>query len=524
MSSTNPQPPEPVDSVADARPESGGVPSPIGRAVSRGATITMILSSVAKMLGLVAQLILARILGPDDFGVYFAALAFANLMLIFRDGGVRDLLVQRGVEQYPALVGPIFWMAFTINLGTAALLAAAAPFAANYSGMPEVRNLLLVTAIALPLATPAAINYCKLRLDLRFAQASRILTTSAIIRYATMVGMALMGMGPMSFVIPLVVIALYENVATYAATREKPWTKPASPGRWLGFLGQAKWLYAGTLAGMMVDQGDYFVATRFVTPEVLGYYGFANQMLLQSAYAILVVTTSQVLFPSLVRLVDDPRRHAEATAKFLRALMLIASPACIGLAVVFEPFEKWLYGAKWDASVLPLWILAAMYPLRCTFGLTTAMLMSQGRFKRWALLTAVEGALVMLSMLIAASRYGTPVAMAIATASTLALTRTAMMIVVLRRGGTPASVTLASIFQPWSIAVVAAMVAVALDHAMGDSVPNWLKLPILGGCFGAVFAFGARLLLVRSLHEAIAVAPARLVPLAHRLLLLKPRS
>ena len=35
---------------------------------------------------------------------------------------------------------------------------------------------------------------------------------------------------------------------------------------------------------------------------------------------------------------------------------------------------------------------------------------------------------------------------------------------------------------------------------------------------------GARLLLVRSLHEAIAVAPARLVPLAHRLLLLKPRS
>ncbi|MDX2116497.1 MAG: oligosaccharide flippase family protein [Planctomycetota bacterium] len=507
-------------------PTSDGAAAPaMGKVVSSGMSWAMALSLVSKLLGALAQIALAKILAPGDFGVYLASLAISNLVLIFRDGGVRELLIQKGAKEYPALVGPVFWMALAINGGTALALAAVAPLAARYSNMPEMTSVLLVTAASLPLATPGAVLMCRLRIDLRFKLVSNIATMSAFIRYVSMVGLALAGMGPMSFVLPLIIIAVFESVAGFVATRQAPWLRAPAPRLWRGFLGQVKWLFLGALAGMMLDQGDYFVALRFIDRETLGYYGFANQLLLQSVYVVLSYATGTVLFPALSRLAGEPERHRQASLRFLRALMLMSAPACIGVALVFEPLERWLLDGKWDASVLPLQILALMYPMRCTIGLTTAALMSQGRFKRWSVLTILEGCVLMGATYFAATAYGTPLALACSTAGSLFVTRLAVVSFVLGRGaGSALADVLGSMLAAWLIAVGAGVGAWWLDGALPAALHPAARMVAVGAAFTAMYGVGARLVLSRQVREALGVLPARLGRPAHRLLLLSEHA
>lgn len=520
MTSPTTTPDQPDES---ATPSGGGqtAPASLSQTASRGIALQMVLTVGTKSMGFITQILLARLLAPEEFGVYFAAIAVSNMIFMFRDAGLREILVKRGAEEYPQIVGSVYWLALVVNLTAAVVLAAIAPAAASFYNMPDLRNVLWVLAIALPMGTLSTVLYSKIRIDLKFPALARILFFQALVRYVGTVVLAVMGFGPLSFVIPVIAMSIYENIATYRVVRDKPWQKPARPDLWPGFLSQGKWLIVGALASMMLDQGDYFVAARFVSDETLGLYGFGNQMQLQSAYVMLSFATSMVLFPVLARLVNEPARHSAAAARFLRVLMLLAAPACLGLGVVFDPMQEFLLQNKWGATVAPMLVLSLMFPFRCTIGLTTAVLLSQGRFKRWAGLTIVEGALLMVGALIGAKFWGTPVAIAAGVATALGLSRIAVTSWILGAGGTPVRETLAALLAPYLVGVTSAALAVFVVDPALPEMPAWARFLVLGAVFTAIYGVGARLLLSRQIRDGIAVAPARLGPLLHRVLLLR---
>ena len=118
-----------------------------------------------------------------------------SLTTILKDGGVRQLLIQRGQSEFESLVGPVFWMAMAFNVGTGALLAAAAPLAAGLYGHAVIAPMLLVVAASISLSTPSAILQAKMTIDLRFGALARIAVGSAIVRYAGSVVLAWAGLG-----------------------------------------------------------------------------------------------------------------------------------------------------------------------------------------------------------------------------------------------------------------------------------------------------------------------------------------
>ena len=52
----------------------------------------------------------------------------------------------------------------------------------------------------------------KLSSDLNFRNYTQLNVLSAILRHGSMVGFALIGLGPLSFVLPLIIIALFETI------------------------------------------------------------------------------------------------------------------------------------------------------------------------------------------------------------------------------------------------------------------------------------------------------------------------
>ncbi|HYE01663.1 MAG TPA: oligosaccharide flippase family protein [Phycisphaerales bacterium] len=527
----------PRDAAPDTDKLPAGAPS-LGQSVGRGLSWMVAGTLLAKGAAFLTQVVLGWMLSQGDFGVYGTALAVSGLVGIFRDGGVREYLVQRGAAEYRALLGPVFWLAVTLSLATGAVLAACSPLLARLYGDDRLVALLLVIAASLPLSTPAAVLQTRLRVELRFGVLSRIAVVSSALRAGLTILLALLGFGPMSFVLPLFGIALYEGVAAYAATRDRPWRLPARVRTWGGLLARTKWLVFSSLAGIVLDFGAFAVLALIVDEGVVGVFYFALNLVAQVG-VLLSFNVQQVLFPALARLGDEPDRLREASLRALRALMLAGSAVSLLLAAVADPLEAFLWQGRWEAAVPAIQVLGVLFPFRVSFGLTAAVMLAEGRFRRYSVLTLLEGLAITAGAAVAAALVGSATTIALGAGLVMAAGRAAVTGIELGRLGAPPPRTAAAMAPWWLLALGSAAVALLLDRAAGPGLeallpsgsPGGGRAPLLAllavqavrgsliaAAFLALFAGGARLLLPGPLADALAVGPARAARVARRAL------
>jgi O-antigen/teichoic acid export membrane protein len=529
-----PAPPSP--DAPGPLPPSPSPAAPLTRAAGRGMSWMLVATVVCKAVTFVAQVVLGWLLTKGDFGVYAIAISLASLMGVVRDAGLPEWLIARGPRGSAELEGPSFWLALTFNTAIAGLIALASPLAARLYDDPRIMPLLLVAGLSMPLATPAAILRVRARVELRFGLLSRIQIGTSLIRSGGAVALAFLGMGPMSFVLPLLASAMYENIHLYAATRDKVWQKSPGTRRWGWMIGQTRWLILGLLANLLLDRGDYLTIGIVLTKPAVGVYFFGFELVGQLA-TLLSFNLQQVLLPILAKLKDEPARLRGAVDRSLRAVMLVASPACLGLAVVAEPLEHLLWRGKFAQAVPVIQIFGVFFPLRITFGLTMALLQARSHFKTWFWLTLIEGLGVMAAAWMGATFGGTPADVALWVGAELALFRMILTAYTLEQAGVGAGQRLRAIVPGWLLAIAAAGACVTVDwwlvtrpqwwgpagvvkswtQATIHLKPGWatraddaLRIASLGMVFTALYTAGARLLMPDQFRDALRAVPPRI--------------
>jgi PST family polysaccharide transporter len=529
----------------------------MGRAVARGVSFTAANSIISKFISFGTFALLGWLLHDRDFGLYAMAFSIAAFLQFFRDGGVVQLLIQRGEAEYERILGPVFWMALTCNSVTAAALAIVAPIAAEYKGEPALAWLIWVLAATLPLGTPGSIFAARLQMDLRFGYLNAVQLGSSLIRYAGTIGLALAGAGPMSFVIPMPIMAAYEGVAYYLAVRQTPWLRAPRFAMWRELFDSSKWLIFFSFSIATLNQGGYLVIGAMVNVQKVGVFAFAFQLITQ--IDALLGTLGTVLFPALTRLNNDPARQNAATLRITRVLMFIACPAALGLAAIIGPLEQFLWHGKWQVAVWPVQALAVFYAARILITIPNAVLQARGQFRYNALITLAAGLGLMLAVAIGAywglhtafptlrTPYRTSACMGIA----FGVFCGGFSLLALRRVGLAPWLVLNAISVSWLGAFTAAALTIALDagaqghfdsfsqqaaswlahHGLSIAAREWAPRAI-DGLARLVLSFGAycliygvlqRLFAPSALREMVELVPGRLRPAAMRAALLPAR-
>lgn len=537
----------PLDALASASP-----PAPeLGRSVKRGMTWSIGNTAIAKLLSLLAFAVLGILLAEDDYGMYALSFSIAAFVQVFRDGGVVQLLIQRGEAEYAALRGPVFWMALAFNSGTGIILAALSPLAAYFYGQPGLIPLLLIIAVATPLATPGVVLQARLSMQLRFGALSRIQMASAFIRYGGTVGLAWAGMGPLSFVLPLPVIALFESAAAYALTKETPWRSPTGRRQWPTLFRQSKWLVFVALATAVLNQGGYLVLGAIVDIKVVGSFFFAYQLIIQ-VEAILAATAGVVLFPVLARLAGEPARFRAATLRSARMLMLLAAPATVALIVGIDPLENLVWHGKWDSAVWPTQALSLLYAARILFMVPSVGYLAQGWFRENAMLVLVCGFGLMLASATGALLAPTAESIAVWLGGYVGIGCLFFSLHAFARLGIPPSHVLKAIMPAWLAAWLACAAALGVDAVVKSRLPesaiavcDWLssiglsvagrewapsaaadllRLAIVALVMGPTYIGVLRVFFAAKLSEGVHLAPARFHRIFFKMLRLQPNA
>lgn len=555
-------PSAPPDPVGASSSDCGGViPIPdesltpaLGRAVGRGMSFTAANSILSKLISFLAFTVLGWLLTDHDFGLYAMAFSIAAFLQVFRDGGVVQLLIQRGEKEYETLLGPVFWMAFTFNAATACVLAVIGPIVATQKGEPMLASLIWVLAATLPLATPSIVLQARLQMDLRFGYLAGVSLGSSVIRYGGTIGLALAGFGPLSFVIPMPVMAVYEGVAYYLAVGQTPWKRRPRVRVWRELFAQSKWLIFFSLSVAALNQGGYLIIGVIVAVEHVGVFAFAYQLI--SQVDALLGTLGTVLFPALARLNSDRARQNKATLRAIRILMFLACPAALGLAAIVGPLEQMLWHGKWHDAVWPVQAMAVFYAARILITVPNAGLQARGLFRANAVLTLLAGVGLTIAAGIGAewgSRSANPDVMIpsrIAECMGVATGLFCGFLAVwgLKRMGIGRREVVMAVAPTWAIAVVSAAGAVGADlmvsghleqlsAAVADRLALWgvgaagspgvpiaiagfVRLVVAFTAYCAVYGVLQRVLAPARLREAMAVAPGRLRVLGERAALL----
>jgi O-antigen/teichoic acid export membrane protein len=312
-------------------------------------------SVVTRIIVMAGQLILAWLLTPQDFGTIGLATTVTTLTTVIVSFGMDEVLLQRR-STIGLWSNAAFWITvWTGGVGLAVVLIAA-PFVGAAYHSKELPSLLVILALAVPLAAMAVVPGVRLRANTRFG----LLATYNMIEILGIQGgsilLAALGAGPYSFAIPVPLMAAIKLLVYWINTPFR--IHPQPKWRHYGYLlSKGIAILGQRIIIAAVAQGDYVILGLLATQSVVGVYCFAFRLSAQPT-GMLAGSFQSVLFPVLARVRTDPKRQGQAALKTAQVLGYTVMPFCFLQAAVAGPALRLLFGLKWESAVPLMQILS----------------------------------------------------------------------------------------------------------------------------------------------------------------------
>jgi teichuronic acid exporter len=330
-----------------------------------------------RVISFASQIVLAKLLAPGDFGTIGLALTVTTLASVVANFGVDDVLLQRQKSlRFWASAG----FATSLGLGLLSFLGVLlfAPAAAWIYRAPVLVRLLPLMAIAMPLTALSTVPMAKIRADLNFRFLAGYNTAELAGLQLLTIALAVLGFGVYSFAIPVPVMALTRAIAFWWVARPRFGRLRLVQLRMIGANSAAAFGSKILTAG--VSQGDYFVLGLVAAKPVVGAYFFAFRLAIQPVQ-LLAGNLSNVLFPILSQLRNEPERQGEAALKSSRVLSYVVMPYCFLQAAVAKPLLTLVFADKWQAAIPLMQILSIGLAFDAVSWVAGALLQARGEFR-----------------------------------------------------------------------------------------------------------------------------------------------
>jgi len=329
-------------------------------------------------LGFLQVAILARLLGPADFGMMALATAVIVFAQIFTDMGVSNAIVHHQQVSQEEL-SSLYWLNVLAGGGMMLLLMLSSPFVAWFYNTPSLKPLLAIVSINFLVIAIGQQLRVMAEKELRFAELARIELTAAIFGFGVAVTWA--------FIWPSVFALVAGMIASTMMTMVLSWRNLANGWRpmmrlRLGeirhFLGFGGYTMANNLVNTFNMQADIFIGGRFLSVQALGVYSLPRDLSLRVAGVINPIVT-RVGLPVMARVQNNQALLKSVYLKTLRMTASVNFPVYMAMAIFAPEFVALLFGAQWSDAVPLLRILALWGLLRSTGNPAGSLIFAVGR-------------------------------------------------------------------------------------------------------------------------------------------------
>ncbi len=440
--------------------------------------------SIARMiLQLAVQVVLARILGPAEYGLFALGVIVVGVSTYFSDIGLAYGLIQKKSVSADDIRFVWTWQCFLGLLVSGAIFFSAGTLAAFFA-KPEAEFIFrwLSLVVLINSVTAISINLLKKALNYKSLQIAQLF--SYFLGYVCVgIPLAVAGYGGASLVVSWLIQSGTNLVILYWQVRH-----PLTFRFWITGGGQmlsyGLTVLGTNLVNWVLNGADKILVGRMFPAYTVGLYTTAFN-LVNSPASALYVNLSSVVFSACARLQDNHEALREVFLRLLSLITLVSFPLFVIIGIGSEVVITAIYGAAWVAAAQFLPPFALVMPFLLIWGISTPILWNSGHTKLelWLQLPMVG---IWLTVLYAVAN-SSPETVAIVAASLLALRCIVMVLVV----GNVMRISLSSIFRAIRggivLTLIMAVISILLKISIGAfdmNAPMQLFL-MLGAGVGA---------------------------------------
>lgn len=311
----------------------------------------------------IIQIILARLLLPDDFGVIGMITIFIAVSNSIVDSGLSNALI-REKEINNTKYSTIFYFNLLISLCMYALLYFIAPLVAQFYSEPKLISILRILSLSIIINSFGLIQKTILIRKIDFKSQTKITMISSIISGFIAVASAFSGLGVWSLVLRTLSMSILQSLLLFIHNRWIPKLVFSIRDFKKLFCFGWRMLVSGLIDTLYVNL-YYLIIGKSFSAMTLGYYTNACKLKDTISQSI-TGAVQKVSLPVLSNINGNNANLKNAYKKILKNTAFIVFPIMVGLSAVGDSIITILFGEKWIPSIVYFQILcleAMLYPI-----------------------------------------------------------------------------------------------------------------------------------------------------------------
>ncbi len=310
----------------------------------------------SRFFDLIAMVVIARLLTPEDFGLVALAVSVMLVVNAVTDLPVADALVQK-THLEPGDVDAVFPLSIMRGCLVALVIIIVAEPVAMIFEDGRLTFMLAVLAtgpLASGFASPMMIMFQR---QVNYAPAAKVQLLGKSVAFAGSVTIAWVTHSYWALIAGLVAAPLVITFVSYVFAPYRPHLRLSGAFGLLSFTG---WITASRLIWTLNMQADRFFIGGMLGKLQLGFYTLGSDFASTATYSLATPVT-QTLFSGFSRISDNQERLRAAYLKGQQVIMACIMPIGVGLAVTATPLVDLVLGPKWHPVVpVIVWLAPAI--------------------------------------------------------------------------------------------------------------------------------------------------------------------
>lgn len=296
----------------------------------------------------IVQIVLARLLLPEEYGIISIVMVFILLANVFVQSGFNTALIQKKDTDEVDFSSVLY-----LSLGVAGVLYVviylAAPFIANFYSQPLLIPVLRVLSITLFIGAFNSIQNAFVARNMLFKKLFLSSLVASIISGVVGITAAYHNWGVWALVAQQLTNQLMIAIILWFTVKWRPHLI-FSTTRVKSLFSYGSKLLASELLDTLYSNLRTLIIGRMYTPSMLGYYN-RGQQFPQLIVSNINGSIQSVMLPALSAHQDDRKRVKEMMRRTVVSSSFLIFPMMVVMAVVAEPLVKIVLTEKWLPAV-----------------------------------------------------------------------------------------------------------------------------------------------------------------------------
>lgn len=312
---------------------------------------------IARGIGIIKLIIIARLLSPLEFGVLGLAILSIKILSVSSETGVESALIQKN-KIGRAELDTAWTISLFRGLVLFCILFMSAGWFASYFDNPTLKPVLKLMAVVFILGGFVNIGIVFFQRELAFKKYVSLDLVSDIAGAIATIMLAFLLRNVWALVLGMIIWTMVKCLGSYYIHSYRPKLLLD----WLivkNLLNFGKHIFWISIVTFIVTSGDDALIGKLLGLTALGFYTMAYNIA-NVPVSSLAGVIRKISFPAYSILQKEPERLGEACRKIIEAVLLFLLPLTIFIILLAKDFTLIFLGEKWLPMVPVLKILALL--------------------------------------------------------------------------------------------------------------------------------------------------------------------